>query len=66
MKLKYHGITHGRYYLAGEELPPDAPESFAKYAVNEDGDAADLDPVKQKPPPPRRYKARKRSKKGPQ
>ncbi len=38
MRLKYHAIAHGRYYLAGEEVP-DAPVSFAKYAVSEgDGD----------------------------
>jgi hypothetical protein len=38
--LRYHCISHGRYYLAGEEVP-DAPPSFAKYAVSEDGDTAE-------------------------
>ena len=42
MKLRVHCITHGRYYKAGEDVP-DAPPSFAKYAVSEDGDAADLE-----------------------
>ena len=35
MRLKYHCITHGRYYLAGEDVP-DPPASFAKYAVSEE------------------------------
>lgn len=41
MKLKYHCITQGRYFKAGEDVP-DPPPSFAKYAVSEDGDAVDL------------------------
>jgi hypothetical protein len=53
VRLRYHSIVGGRYYLAGEEIP-DAPPSFAKYAVSEgDGDATERrEPVKQKP---RRY-----------
>lgn len=34
MKLKFHCITGGRYFKAGEEVP-DAPGAFAKYAVSE-------------------------------
>ena len=64
MKLKVHCISHGRYYLAGEDVP-DAPSSFAKYAVSEDGDAADLPPVKRKyavAPPERIAKFKKKAK----
>jgi hypothetical protein len=60
MKLRYHCVTHGRYYLAGEDVP-DAPASFARYAVSEDGDAVDLsnpEPARKS----RRYKVRARSK----
>jgi hypothetical protein len=64
VKLKYHCVTHGRYYLAGEEVP-DPPASFAKYAVSEDGDAVDLEPVGEKPPR-RRYKLRRPKKKAKQ
>jgi hypothetical protein len=53
VKLRYHTIVSGRYFKAGEDVPDElVSPAIAKYAVSEEGDAADLEPVKQKP---RRY-----------
>lgn len=43
MKLRVNFVGSGRYWKAGEEIPEeDVPARIAKYAVSEDGDAADL------------------------
>ena len=53
MKLRYHTFVGGRYFKSGEDVPDElVSPSIAKYAVSEDGDAADVEAVKQKP---RRY-----------
>jgi hypothetical protein len=53
VKLRYHTIVRGRYYRAGEDVPDeDVSPRLAKYAVSEDGDAADL-------PGPQTQKARR-------
>jgi hypothetical protein len=73
VKLKVHCITHGRYFKAGEDVP-DAPASFARYAlVSEDGDAVDrgsasmdAEGLKEQNPPRRRYKLRRPKKKAAQ
>ena len=53
VKLRVRSIIGGRYYKAGEDVPDElVSPAIAKYAVSEDGDAADVEAVKQKP---RRY-----------